>query len=290
MNTPSPQPDMAWHLRRLLEAVKGTCGLEGRWRWLTGPMVLLMRLCSRRERREAAEAMAAFQGLLETFLGMLEDFRAGRLVAQSAPEVQVEAAAALLQSRSEPAGELAGRRDCAPPTPALGRFMGQTDKGRPTNGADGAVEADSYPSRSRIGSHFCQPVAGPAHRIKFGGKPDFKESDFKTLTARVVRRSTPHPPASSVRFAAQSRKGRGRLAWSVRLPTPHPPASGPIFASKNGNPSRAPPSPARGEGFFLLSAFDGTTAGFQKSARAIAVVRLFCYVIATNSVPPQCSL
>ncbi len=30
--------------------------------------------------------------------------------------------------------------------------------------------------------------------------------------------------------------------------TPHPPASGPIFASKNGSPSRAPPSPSRGEG------------------------------------------
>ena len=29
---------------------------------------------------------------------------------------------------------------------------------------------------------------------------------------------------------------------------PHPPASGPIFASKNGNPSRAPPSPQSGEG------------------------------------------
>ena len=30
--------------------------------------------------------------------------------------------------------------------------------------------------------------------------------------------------------------------------TPHPPASGPIFAGKNGIPSRAPPSPSRGEG------------------------------------------
>src|SRR4051812_4058095 len=35
-------PDMAWHLRRLLEAVKAAaCGLDGRWGWLAGPMLLL---------------------------------------------------------------------------------------------------------------------------------------------------------------------------------------------------------------------------------------------------------
>ena len=35
-------PDMAWHLRRLLEAVKeAACGLEGRWGWLGAPMALL---------------------------------------------------------------------------------------------------------------------------------------------------------------------------------------------------------------------------------------------------------
>src|SRR6516225_8810483 len=81
-------PDMAWHLRRLLEAVKGAaCALEGRWGWLAGPLALLLRIWTRRERREAAEAMATVQGLLEAFLGLLEDFRAGRLVAESGPEV-----------------------------------------------------------------------------------------------------------------------------------------------------------------------------------------------------------
>jgi hypothetical protein len=78
-NPAAPQPDLAWHLRRLLEAVKDACGLEGRWRWLTGPMLLWAWMRTRRERREAAEMMAAFQGLLETLLGAVEDFRAGRL-------------------------------------------------------------------------------------------------------------------------------------------------------------------------------------------------------------------
>src|SRR6185369_11179583 len=79
MTTPA-HPDMAWHLRRLLEAVKeAACGLEGRWRWLAGPLALLTRMLTRRERREAAEAMAAVQGMLQGFLTLLEDFRAGRL-------------------------------------------------------------------------------------------------------------------------------------------------------------------------------------------------------------------
>ena len=72
-------PDLASHLRRLLEAVKEACAVEGRWGWLAGPMALLTWVRTRRERREAAEAMQAFQGLVEAFLTMLEDFRAGRL-------------------------------------------------------------------------------------------------------------------------------------------------------------------------------------------------------------------
>ena len=90
MTKPAPQPDMAWHLRRLLEAVEeAACGLRGRWKWLTGPMLLLTWIRTRRERREAAEAMQAVQGLLEAFLGLVEDFRAGRLVAEvDAAEVE----------------------------------------------------------------------------------------------------------------------------------------------------------------------------------------------------------
>ena len=93
MIKPVPQPDMAWHLRRLLEAVKDACGREGPWRWLTGPMALLMWFRTRRERQEAAMAMAAVQGLLEAFIGLIEDFRAGKLVAQDAPDGGVGAAA-----------------------------------------------------------------------------------------------------------------------------------------------------------------------------------------------------
>ena len=79
MTVKPAHPDLASHLRRLLEAVKEACAVEGRWGWLAGPMALLTWVRTRRERREAAEAMQAFQGLVEAFLTMLEDFRAGRL-------------------------------------------------------------------------------------------------------------------------------------------------------------------------------------------------------------------
>src|SRR5215469_17653503 len=79
MTNPAPQPDIAWHLRRLLEVVTEACGSKGRWGWLIAPMALLTWFRTRRERREAAEAMEAFKGLLQGFLTLLEDFRAGRL-------------------------------------------------------------------------------------------------------------------------------------------------------------------------------------------------------------------
>src|SRR5690242_10543648 len=83
MNNPAPKPDMAAQLRGLLEVVKGAaCAIEGRWGWLAAPMLLVRWIRTRRERREAAEAVRAFQGLVEGFLGMLEDFRAGRLVGE----------------------------------------------------------------------------------------------------------------------------------------------------------------------------------------------------------------
>jgi hypothetical protein len=81
---------MAWHLRRLLEAVKEACGQNGQWTWLTGPLALLTWMRTRRERREAAAAMQAVQGLLEAFLGLLEDFRAGRLAAENRAQVDEE--------------------------------------------------------------------------------------------------------------------------------------------------------------------------------------------------------
>ena len=86
MTTNPALPDLAQSLRRLLEGVKEACGVEGRWGWLAGPMALLTWLRTRRERREAALAMAAFQGLVEQLLSMLEDFRAGRLAAEAKPE------------------------------------------------------------------------------------------------------------------------------------------------------------------------------------------------------------
>jgi len=166
MSTPAPQPDMAWHLRRLLEAVKDACGLEGRWRWLTGPLALVAWVWTRRERQEAAVAMTAFRGMVETLLGIVEDFRAGRLVPECAVANEEDGAGAAASRRlgrcagqspvtregelgteGAPPGALAG----PPPLPSPARA------GEGVDCADGAV---AYPS--------------PSHRIESGGKPALK--------------------------------------------------------------------------------------------------------------------
>jgi len=158
-------PDLAWHLRRLLETVKGAArGLEGRWGWLGAPLVWLTWLRTRRERREAAEAIAAFQGLVEAFLGLLEDFRAGRL-AETAPEAnnagpdkapayypspQLWSASRPKPSRGE-GGEAFGR-----PGRAAGPSLQVKPEGEPArkgrgiqSGADGA-EAQSIPAGTGV--------------------------------------------------------------------------------------------------------------------------------------------
>ena len=80
-------PDLAYHLRSLLEAVKEACAEKGRWGWLAAPVALLTWIRTRRERREREVAVEQFKGLLEGLLGLLEDFRAGKLTAETPPEV-----------------------------------------------------------------------------------------------------------------------------------------------------------------------------------------------------------
>jgi hypothetical protein len=142
MTNPSPQPDMAWQLRCLLEAVKeAACGLEGRWRWLTAPLALLTWIRTRRERKEAAEAMAAVQGMLQGFLTLLEDFRAGRLkpdVDDAAPEevVPQRVAEGLIVEFSDVGS-------------GSGSATGTGNPGSAEEGANGAGGAVAYPSPSR---------------------------------------------------------------------------------------------------------------------------------------------
>jgi hypothetical protein len=186
MTKPAPQPDMAWHLRRLLEAVKeAACGLEGRWGWLTAPMLLLTWMRKRRERKEAAEAVRAVQGLLEAFVGLLEDFRAGRLVAENAPEVEEEhdgtdSAVAHPSPRPPPSGPIAPARwepgsrgggevrangadgAVAPASPRLARSTAQSPvEGEREVGENGADDAVAHPSPSRC--------AGPSLSLRGRG-------------------------------------------------------------------------------------------------------------------------
>ena len=86
MTKNSALPDLACHLRRLLEAVKDACGVEGRRGWLAAPMALLMWIRTRRARKEAAMALEQFKALMEQLLVLLEDFRAGKLNAPATPE------------------------------------------------------------------------------------------------------------------------------------------------------------------------------------------------------------
>jgi len=58
--------------------------------------------------------------------------------------------------------------------------------------------------------------------------------------ASMVRWHHPHPGPPPLQRESEMIRREARI---VRLLTPHPPASDPIFASKNGSPSRAPPSP-----------------------------------------------
>ena len=157
MTKPTPQPDMAWHLRRLLEAVKeAACGLEGRWRWLAGPLALLMRICTRRERREAAEAMRAVQGLLEAFLGLLEDFRAGRLK----PEVDAEA------EENRPDSAVACPASSHSVGPHRARAMGTPVGGR---GIRGGVECAVAAPRSQLALGACAKTPAKGRRVVSSG-------------------------------------------------------------------------------------------------------------------------
>ncbi len=56
--------------------------MEGRRGWLAGPMALLGWIRARRERREREAALEQFGALVEAFVMLLEDFRAGRLPMQ----------------------------------------------------------------------------------------------------------------------------------------------------------------------------------------------------------------
>ena len=191
MDTPAALPELALHLRRLLEVVKDACGPEGRWGWLAGPLALLTWFRTRRERREAADAMQAVQGLLEGFLGLLEELRAGRLPECGEPMVQAT-------------------QEEGTPTPALPCFAGEG-----ANCADGAV---AHPSPSRIGPHLCEqkwePVAGPSPRIKSAGKPALKGRGIVSPTAHVGAGTQWIPAFAGMTGTVR----RARMAGAVGFP------------------------------------------------------------------------
>jgi hypothetical protein len=79
--------DLADAFRHLLQVVKGALGGERRRGLFSGPLALLTWMRTRREHKEREEALQQFKALLEEFLALLADFRAGKLAADMTPPV-----------------------------------------------------------------------------------------------------------------------------------------------------------------------------------------------------------
>ena len=195
MTTPA-HPDMAWHLRRLLEAVTGAArGLEGRWGWLTGPLALMMWVLTRRERREAAEAMAAVQGLLEAFLGLLEDFRAGRLA--ECPTADDEAngtAGAVSHPSPQPppsggGGEVAASGTDGAVAPPRRRRSAPAEPVGLERGERGGPQRLPYPPDAEVAIDFPRP----RRRIEATAALRYPASSAATRDSCVVARARPPP-------------------------------------------------------------------------------------------------
>jgi hypothetical protein len=96
--------NLADYLHRLLEAVKEACGMNGRWPGLlAGPIALLVWIRTRRMRKEIEAAAKHFATMMEQLLVLLEEYRAGKLTAQNAPDVCEELEAAEANPRPTPA-------------------------------------------------------------------------------------------------------------------------------------------------------------------------------------------
>jgi len=167
------------HYRRFLEAVKAACCLERRWGLLAGPMALLTLVRSRRARREAAEGLAAaLDALMQGIVLVLEEFRAGRLVAPVAE--------APVQAVDGCAGAREGIAAWRPSLVRLREGGGQES----ANGREGPGQGDEGSMREGAGSPPCQE----------------RGADADVATAASARAEAHPPPRLS--------PSRGRLSWT----------------------------------------------------------------------------
>jgi hypothetical protein len=97
------------HFHRFVQAVKEACGLPASRGLLAAPMALIMWICTRRIRKEAAAAMAdSLQALTHQLAVLLEQFREGKL-----PPVYATASAVEGRARGRCTSAL-GRRPRSP--------------------------------------------------------------------------------------------------------------------------------------------------------------------------------
>jgi hypothetical protein len=123
-------------------------------------------VAARGARKGLAGAMEKVMlGLLELFLALLADFRAGRLAPVTASEEGDVVVSSPSPSRVGPHFCQQKREPVAGPSLSL--------RGRGIQEADGATCALAYPSPSRIGPHFCEqkwePIAGPCLSLRGRG-------------------------------------------------------------------------------------------------------------------------
>lgn len=204
MTTNPALPDLAQSLRRLLEGVKEACCVEGRWGWLAGPMALLTWLRTRRERREAALAMAAFQGLVEQLLSMLEDFRAGRLAAEAKPE-------GVAPELAEPFVALRSTADVVPRRCSASSAASEVDRGEREGAQRGGKSGDCCaPLPCDAGAVAAKAAArlansSPSRRARpqFVFGPGLRRRPRARPAAQSVLRASRAGPFSKDRFQAR---------------------------------------------------------------------------------------
>jgi hypothetical protein len=171
------------HFYRFLEAVKEACGLQRRRGLLAGPMALLMWIQARRMRKEAAAMMEqAFRALIEQFAVLLEEYRAGKLNAQNATQVEDPLRKAKLPATG-PIEDSAFLRDSAPSAVVIPNHGERREPHRPRVRPKERAAKGAQPPPSRTSSVYL------AARPPRGGERRSTAVNWRPLTGAENRMS-----------------------------------------------------------------------------------------------------
>jgi hypothetical protein len=221
---PTAVASLTDRFRRLLEAVKGSFGLERRRGLLAGPMTLLLWLRTRWMRREIEAAATQFVRLMEQFLALLEDYRAGKLPAPPTPEVgEAREAAEAKPGRTEPSP----LRSRAGLPPDLIRGEGPAKREGEVYSRERSFPESAEPARDR-GLRRCSAASSRLRSAPAYSPPRPAPSWRARVTPRVLAPRARPPPGGHM-FAGNSPKGLAQaqetrvqfIATSYRTVKPH---------------------------------------------------------------------